>query len=62
MGYIGQIGWHIGRGAEFNMAVYLTNIFHTGRQQCPIKLLLYTAHLPFFEVSYQVISGLGNPH
>ena len=52
MEYTGQIGWHIGRGAaELFMPAYLTNMFHTGRKQRPIKFLLYPAYLPFFEVS-----------
>ena len=48
--YIGQIGWHIERGAaEFNVSGHSTNIFHTGRKQCPLKLLSYPAPLPFLK-------------
>ena len=31
-------------------SAYLTNIFHVEWKQCPIKVLLYPAHSPFFKL------------
>ena len=51
MGCIGQIGWHIGRGAaEFNTPAHMTNIFHIEKNHVSKDYLVSRSKT--LEVSY----------